>query len=104
VPGIIFQVAFAFAAPLPQLAIYLAERTEGTHPEGEMVQNYGPIIGAFVAMCGVCVIVLAAIGPERRGSRFEMVAPAGIDESKPKAEQMRTVLVFGNQSGSHSDF
>ncbi|UZJ52028.1 hypothetical protein CBS101457_001348 [Exobasidium rhododendri] len=104
VPGIIFQLAFTIAAPLPQLAIFLAERTESNASDGRVGQNYGPIIGAFVALCGVLTILWSAIGPERRGSQFEMIAPAGIDESKIDPEPMKTVLVFGNRSGNQSDY
>lgn len=102
VPGIIFQIGFALSAPLPQLVINLAEKTKVIKPNGQVVENYGPLMAGFMSICLVVMIILAAVGPERRGSRFEMVAPAGIDETKRKAEPMKTVLVFGNRSATHS--
>ena len=62
-----------------QIVNAIAESHLVTGVSGDHVEAYGPTMGVATAIIALGIAVTAALGPEKRGSRFETAAPAGAD-------------------------
>ena len=78
-PGITYQVGNMISSPSAQIVNAIAESHFLRRSNGDRVEAYGPTMGVATAIIAVGIAVTAAVGPEKRGSRFETTAPAGTD-------------------------
>ncbi|KAL9015438.1 MAG: hypothetical protein Q9180_008865, partial [Flavoplaca navasiana] len=78
-PGITYQVGNMISSPSAQIVNAIAETHFLRRSNGDRVEAYGPTMGVATAIIAVGIAVTAALGPEKRGSRFETTAPAGTD-------------------------
>lgn len=67
------------SSPSAQIINAVAEKTYITGPSGDPVQAYGPTMGVATAIIAMGIMVTTAIGPEKRGRRFE-TAVVGMQE------------------------
>ncbi|KAJ5257937.1 hypothetical protein N7534_000861 [Penicillium rubens] len=68
------------SSPSSQIINAVAESTFITSASGHRVEAYGPVMGVATAIIALGIMVTAAVGPEKRGRRFESVV-AGVDET-----------------------
>ncbi|KAI4218557.1 MAG: hypothetical protein LQ349_008662 [Xanthoria aureola] len=79
-PGITYQLGNMISSPSAQIVNAIAESHFVTRAgNGDRVEAYGPTMGIATAIIALGIAVTAALGPEKRGSRFETTAPAGTD-------------------------
>ena len=72
-PGITYQLGNMISSPSAQIVNALAESNFITLPSGDRVSAYGPVMGIATAIIALGIVVTAALGPEKRGSKFESV-------------------------------
>ncbi|KAJ5096110.1 hypothetical protein NUU61_005466 [Penicillium alfredii] len=78
-PGLTYQLGNMISSPSAQIVNAVAESTWVTSSSGHRVSAYGPVMGVATAIIATGIIVTTAIGPEKRGRRFESVM-AGVDQ------------------------
>ena len=98
-PGITYQLGNMISSPSAQIVNAIAESHLITGVGGNRVESYGPTMGVATAIIALGIAVTAALGPEKRGSRFETAAPAGVDGVTVVA---RGVKVDDPEAGSDS--
>ena len=76
-PGLTYQIGNMISSPSAQIVNALAERIFVRDEGGPHVKAYGPVMGIATAIIAIGIAVTAALGPERRGRRFEEALPAG---------------------------
>lgn len=79
-PGITYQLGNMISSPSAQIVNAIAEKTLVTAVNGDRVEGYGPVMGVATAIIAVGIVVTAALGPEKRGAKFELAKPAGTAE------------------------
>ncbi|KAK5008282.1 hypothetical protein LTR28_004199 [Elasticomyces elasticus] len=79
-PGITYQLGNMISSPSAQIVNAIAESHLIKGPKGKRVSSYGPTMGIATAIIAIGIAVTAALGPEKRGARFETVGPAGTAE------------------------
>ncbi|KAF2452333.1 carboxylic acid transport protein [Lineolata rhizophorae] len=75
-PGVTYQLGNMISSPSAQIVNAVAESHFVTRG-GERVEAYGPTMAVATAIIALGIMVTAALGPERRGSRFELARRAG---------------------------
>ncbi|KAF3030800.1 hypothetical protein E8E15_011102 [Penicillium rubens] len=78
--GLTYQIGNMISSPSSQIINAVAESTFITSASGHRVEAYGPVMGVATAIIALGIMVTAAVGPEKRGRRFESVV-AGVDET-----------------------
>ncbi|KAJ6180470.1 hypothetical protein N7519_010931 [Penicillium mononematosum] len=78
--GLTYQIGNMISSPSSQIINAVAESTFITSAAGHRVEAYGPVMGVATAIIALGIMVTAAVGPEKRGRRFESVV-AGVDET-----------------------
>lgn len=86
--GITYQIGNMISSPSAQIVNAIAEKTFVRGADGESVAAYGPVMGIATAIIAVGIIVTTALGPERRGARFELSKPAGVIETELRAKSL----------------
>ena len=83
------------SSPSAQIVNAIAESHLVTAVDGEPAPGYGPTMGIATAIIAIGIAVTTAFGPERRGRKFELARPAGVQEmeirGKLDAESQVTV-------------
>lgn len=79
-PGVTYQIGNMISSPSAQIVNAIAEKTMVTAVDGERVEGYGPVMGVATAIIAVGIIVTTMFGPERKGAKFELAKPAGVQE------------------------
>ena len=82
-PGITYQLGNMISSPSAQIVNALAEKINVKDEGGPSVPAYGPVMAVATAIIAVGIICTSAVGPEKRGRRFEEAAPAGASETIP---------------------
>ena len=82
-PGITYQLGNMISSPSAQIVNALAESNFVGGPGGTQVKAYGPVMGIATAIIAVGIACTVAVGPERRGRRFEEAPIAGAGEQIP---------------------
>jgi sugar phosphate permease len=82
-PGITYQLGNMISSPSAQIVNALAEKINVKDEGGPSVPAYGPVMAIATAIIAVGIIFTSAIGPEKRGRRFEEAAPAGVSDNIP---------------------
>jgi SHS family lactate transporter-like MFS transporter len=68
------------SSPSAQIVNAIAESHLVTAVDGELAPGYGPTMGIATAIIAIGIAVTTAFGPERRGRKFELAMPAGVQE------------------------
>lgn len=76
-PGITYQLGNMISSPSAQIVNDIAEHTLISGPKHKRVPAYGPVMGIATVIIALGIAVTAALGPEKRGRRFEQAAVAG---------------------------
>ncbi|CAI7616616.1 unnamed protein product [Penicillium bialowiezense] len=79
-PGLTYQLGNMISSPSAQIVNAVSESISVTSASGHRVNAYGPVMGVATAIIAVGIMVTTAVGPEKRGRRFESVI-AGVDEA-----------------------
>lgn len=79
-PGLTYQLGNMISSPSAQIVNAVSESISVTSASGHRVNAYGPVMGVATAIIAVGIMVTTAVGPEKRGRRFETVI-AGVDEA-----------------------
>ncbi|KAL9529634.1 Carboxylic acid transporter [Sphaerulina musiva] len=78
-PGLTYQLGNMISSPSAQIVNAIAEshliRPAGG--QGKDVPSYGPVMGVATAIIALGIAVTAAVGPEKRGSKFENAVIGG---------------------------
>ncbi|KAF1990647.1 MFS general substrate transporter [Aulographum hederae CBS 113979] len=83
-PGLTYQLGNMISSPSAQIVNAIAESHFVT-VSGEKVDAYGPTMGIATAIIALGIAVTAALGPEKRGRKFEQAAVAG-QQAVPEKE------------------
>ncbi|KAJ9612340.1 hypothetical protein H2200_003937 [Cladophialophora chaetospira] len=78
--GITYQIGNMISSPSAQIVNAIAERHNVKALDGELAPAYGPTMGIATAIIAIGIAVTTALGPERRGAKFELAKPAGVQE------------------------
>lgn len=78
--GLTYQIGNMISSPSAQIVNAVSESTFITSKSGARVEAYGPVMGVATAIIALGIMVTTAVGPEKRGRRFESVV-AGVDEA-----------------------
>lgn len=78
--GLTYQIGNMISSPSSQIINAVSESTFITSASGHRVEAYGPVMGVATAIIALGIMVTTAIGPEKRGRRFESVV-AGVDDA-----------------------
>lgn len=65
------------SSPSAQIVNAIAEKTFVTASNGDRVEAYGPVMGIATVIIALGIAVTTALGPEKRGARFEIAKIAG---------------------------
>jgi sugar phosphate permease len=79
-PGVTYQIGNMISSPSAQIVNAIAESTFVTGVDGARVEAYGPVMGVATAIIALGIIVTTMFGPERKGAKFELAKPAGVQE------------------------
>ena len=78
--GLTYQIGNMISSPSSQIINAVSESTFITSTTGHRVEAYGPVMAVATAIIALGIMITTAIGPEKRGRRFESVV-AGVDEA-----------------------
>ncbi|OQE39018.1 hypothetical protein PENCOP_c007G07546 [Penicillium coprophilum] len=78
--GLTYQIGNMISSPSSQIVNAISESTFITSAAGHRVEAYGPVMGVATAIIALGIMFTTAVGPEKRGRRFETVV-AGVDEA-----------------------
>lgn len=81
-PGLTYQIGNMISSPSAQIVNAIAEHTWVTTASGARASAYGPVMGVATAIIALGIMFTTAIGPEKRGRRFES-AVAGVGNLAP---------------------
>lgn len=76
-PGITYQLGNMISSPSAQIVNAIAESHLVRGPGGALVSSYGQVMGIATAIIAIGIAVTAALGPEKRGSKFENAVIGG---------------------------
>jgi len=82
-PGLTYQIGNMISSPSAQIVNALAEKIKVKDEGGPRVKAYGPVMGIATAIIAVGIMVTVAVGPERRGRKFEEAPIAGAGQVVP---------------------
>lgn len=63
------------SSPSAQIVNAIAESHFLINYKGDRVEAYGPTMGVATAIIALGIVVTAALGPEKKGRKFEAVGP-----------------------------
>lgn len=81
-PGLTYQLGNMISSPSAQIVNAIAESTWVTTASGARASAYGPVMGIATAIIALGIMFTTAVGPEKRGRRFE-TAVAGVEDLTP---------------------
>ena len=77
-PGLTYQLGNMISSPSTQIVNAIAEKHFVHDAGGKHVKAYGPVMGVATAIIAVGIACTVAVGPEKRGRKFEEAAIAGV--------------------------
>ena len=86
--GVTYQIGNMISSPSAQIVNAISEKTFVKGVDGESVEAYGPVMGVATAIIAMGIVITTALGPERRGARFELSKPAGVIETELRAKSL----------------
>jgi hypothetical protein len=88
-PGLTYQLGNMISSPATQIVNALSEHHFVSDAGGKHVKAYGPVMGIATAIIATGIAFTVAVGPERRGRKFEEAPIAGAGE-KNSAKDVET--------------
>jgi putative sialic acid transporter len=85
-PGITYQLGNMISSPSAQIVNALAESNFVKDEGGPHVKAYGPVMGIATAIIATGIMITVALGPERRGRKFEDAPIAGAGAIVPEKD------------------
>ncbi|RDW92133.1 carboxylic acid transport protein [Coleophoma crateriformis] len=85
-PGITYQLGNMISSPSAQIVNALAEKIKIAGPGGKRVDAYGPVMGIATAIIALGIAVTTALGPEKRGRKFEHAVAGAVVVSEKDLE------------------
>jgi hypothetical protein len=85
-PGLTYQLGNMISSPSAQIVNAIAEKLRVSAPSGHRVKAYGPVMGIATAIIALGIAVTAAVGPEKRGRKFEEAKVAGVIEGESRKD------------------
>jgi len=85
-PGLTYQIGNMISSPSAQIVNALAEKIFVKDEGGPHVKAYGPVMGVATAIIATGIMVTVAVGPERRGRKFEEAPIAGAGATIPRKD------------------
>jgi hypothetical protein len=82
-PGLTYQLGNMISSPATQIVNALSEHYFVRDAGGPHVKAYGPVMGVATAIIATGIAFTVAVGPERRGRKFEEAPIAGAGERIP---------------------
>lgn len=82
-PGLTYQIGNMISSPSAQIVNALAESNFVSDEGGPHVKAYGPVMGIATAIIATGIMLTVAMGPERRGRKFEEAPIAGVSVTVP---------------------
>lgn len=82
-PGLTYQLGNMISSPSAQIVNALAETNFVKDAAGPRVKAYGPVMGIATAIIAIGIMFTVAVGPERRGRKFEEAPIAGVAMTVP---------------------
>ncbi|KAF2725125.1 MFS general substrate transporter [Polychaeton citri CBS 116435] len=98
-PGVTYQLGNMISSPSAQIVNAVAEGVHVSDIGGPDVPAYGPTMGVATAIIALGIMVTAALGPEKRGSRFES-AVIGQATAAEEAREKQDDIERGNSFAS----
>lgn len=92
-PGLTYQLGNMISSPATQIVNALSEHHFVSDAGGKHVKAYGPVMGIATAIIATGIAFTVAVGPERRGRKFEEAPIAGAGENIP-AKDVETAGVL----------
>lgn len=83
-PGITYQLGNMISSPSAQIVNALAEKINVKDEGGPSVPAYGPVMAIATAIIALGIVFTVALGPEKKGRKFEEAPVAGAGEIIPK--------------------
>jgi MFS family permease len=77
-PGLTYQLGNMISSPSTQIVNAIAEKHFVHDAGGKYVKAYGPVMGVATAIIAVGIACTVAVGPEKRGRKFEEAPIAGV--------------------------
>jgi MFS family permease len=77
-PGLTYQLGNMISSPSTQIVNAIAEKHFVHDAGGKHVKAYGPVMGVATAIIAVGIVCTVAVGPEKRGRKFEEAPIAGV--------------------------
>lgn len=74
-PGLTYQLGNMISSPSAQIVNAIAESHQVRTNQGKLASAYGPTMGIATAIIAMGIAITAALGPEKRGRKFETVGP-----------------------------
>ncbi|CAK0746316.1 hypothetical protein CCP1ISM_2350002 [Azospirillaceae bacterium] len=90
-PGVTYQIGNMISSPSAQIVNAIAEKTFVTTHKGHKVEAYGPVMGVATAIIAIGIILTSAVGPEKKGARFELAKVAGVGGDGENGDLARKV-------------
>ncbi|KAF2708099.1 putative carboxylic acid transporter protein like protein [Pleomassaria siparia CBS 279.74] len=75
-PGLTYQLGNMISSPSAQIVNAIAESHQVRTNQGKLASAYGPTMGIATAIIALGIAVTAALGPEKRGRKFDTVGPS----------------------------
>ncbi|CZT12692.1 probable permeases of the major facilitator superfamily [Rhynchosporium agropyri] len=85
-PGLTYQLGNMISSPSAQIVNALAEKIFVKDEGGPHVKAYGPVMGIATAIIAIGIALTVAVGPEKRGRKFEAAAIAGATGPLPSKD------------------
>lgn len=76
------------SSPSAQIVNAIAEKRMVTAVDGAPAPAYGPTMGIATAIIAMGIAITTAFGPERRGAKFELAKPAGVQEMEIRVKSV----------------
>jgi sugar phosphate permease len=78
-PGVTYQIGNMISSPSVQIVNAIAESHFVTNAQGKRVEAYGTTMAVATAIIAIGIAATAALGPEKRGRKFELAEAAGAE-------------------------
>ncbi|KAJ5788357.1 Major facilitator superfamily domain general substrate transporter [Penicillium paradoxum] len=97
--GLTYQIGNMISSPSAQIVNAISESNSVTSKSGHRVDAYGPVMGIATAIIALGIMVTTAIGPEKRGRRFESVVAAVDETAEAKNMDLETGTMEDKSQG-----
>ena len=91
------------SSPSAQIVNAIAESHLVKTNLGKLAPSYGPTMGIATAIIALGIIVTTAVGPEKRGRKFETVASLVVDVDSTTTKDIEEGIVHDEKKTSQDE-